>query len=213
MAGSPCELLRRSATVDSAGRLVRCLSPRSLACRSGERAAVRLQQPERAFLTWAKADPIYRHLYSSVPAAQAGPTLRPRFLNRRPGSSTRAGEAQGDAEHSLVTVEQVHLYTLGAAAWGGRARRCPGRANHQDPVTPPNLPGGKPDSGPPLGRISEADGHGRDRLGAARRNRTERRGSASAEHRAPREPSKQSWGNQPCPSAATSASSGGCSGS
>jgi hypothetical protein len=41
MAGSPCELLRRSATVDSAGRLVRCLSPRSLACRSGERAAVR----------------------------------------------------------------------------------------------------------------------------------------------------------------------------
>ena len=31
---------------------------------------------------------------------------------------------------------------------------CPrsGRANHQDPVTPPNLPGGKPGSGPPPGR-------------------------------------------------------------
>jgi hypothetical protein len=31
--------------------------------------------------------------------------------------------AQGDAEHSLVTVERVHLYALGAAAWGkGRPR-------------------------------------------------------------------------------------------
>ncbi len=26
--------------------------------------------------------------------------------------------AQGDAEHSLVTVERVHLYALGVAAWG-----------------------------------------------------------------------------------------------
>ena len=28
------------------------------------------------------------------------------------------GVAQGDAEHSLVTVEPVHLCALGAAAWG-----------------------------------------------------------------------------------------------
>jgi len=80
MAGSPCELLRRSATAVSAGRLVRCLSPRSLAYRSGERAAVHLQQPERAF-DMGEGRPIYRHLYSSVPTAQAGPTLRPMFLN------------------------------------------------------------------------------------------------------------------------------------
>ena len=26
--------------------------------------------------------------------------------------------AQGDAEHSLVTVERIHLYGPGAAAWG-----------------------------------------------------------------------------------------------
>jgi hypothetical protein len=25
---------------------------------------------------------------------------------------------QGDAEHFLLTAEQVHLYALGAAAWG-----------------------------------------------------------------------------------------------
>jgi len=30
--------------------------------------------------------------------------------------------------------------------------RCSGRADHQDPVMPPNLPGGKPGSGPPFGR-------------------------------------------------------------
>jgi hypothetical protein len=32
--------------------------------------------------------------------------------------SGAARRAQGDAEHSLVTVERVHLYALGAAAWG-----------------------------------------------------------------------------------------------
>lgn len=124
MAGSPCELLRRSATVDSVGRLVRCPSPRSLACRSGERAAVRLQQPERAFLTWAKADPIYRHLYSSVPAAQAGPTLRPRFLN----SSARLVDAgrRGPGRCRTFpghrgTGSSVHARRRGLG--GGRARR------------------------------------------------------------------------------------------
>jgi hypothetical protein len=30
--------------------------------------------------------------------------------------------------------------------------RYSGRANHHDPVTPPNLPDGKPGSGPPPGR-------------------------------------------------------------
>jgi hypothetical protein len=44
------------------------------------------------------------------------------------------------------------------AVRGRSVLRCSGLANHQDPVTPPNLPGGKPGSGPPLGRkFSEAD--------------------------------------------------------
>jgi acetyl esterase/lipase len=34
----------------------------------------------------------------------------------------------------------------------GIAEARSGRANHRDPVTPPNLPGGKPGSGPPPGR-------------------------------------------------------------
>jgi hypothetical protein len=100
-----------------------------------------------------------------------------------------ADVAQGDAEHSLVTVERVHLYALGAAAWGKAIRgrsvlRCSGRANHQDPVTPPNLPGGKPGSGPPLGRnFQKRIDMGETAWGAARRNRTEGRSSVSIEQR------------------------------
>jgi hypothetical protein len=232
------------------------------------------------------------------------PTLRPMFLTRRPGSSTRAGEAQGVAEHSLVTVERVHLYALGAAAWGrpcsataGRSSprastatrsygcnrcqwtptegvvadrfarpdlvlragtgtatgrptlcataanrhsqpacspypgrwqrlagtsaytavrrrsvlRCSGRANHQDPVMSPNLPGGKPGSGPPFGRkIQKRSDMGETAWGAARRNRTEGRSSVSTEQRGNLE---AILGQSALPPAATSASSGGCSGS
>jgi EmrB/QacA subfamily drug resistance transporter len=44
------------------------------------------------------------------------------------------------------------------AVRGRSVLRCPGPANHQDPVTPPHLPGGKPGSGPPPGRkFSAAD--------------------------------------------------------
>jgi len=65
--------------------------------------------------------------------------------------------------------------------------RCSGRANHQDPVTLPNLPGGKPGSGPPFGRkIQKRIDMGETAWGAAGRNRTE--GEILREHRAAREP-------------------------
>jgi hypothetical protein len=62
--------------------------------------------------------------------------------------------------------------------------RCSGRVNHQDPVMPPNLPGGKPGSGPPFGRkIQKRIDMGETAWGAARRNRTEGRSSVSTEQR------------------------------
>ena len=41
--------------------------------------------------------------------------------------------------------------STGTAVRGRPVLRCSGRANYQDPVTPSNLPGGKPASGPPPG--------------------------------------------------------------
>ena len=52
---------------------------------------------------------------------------------------------------------------------------------------PPNLPGGKPGSGPPFGRkIQKRIDMGETAWGAARRNRTEGRSSVSTEQREPR---------------------------
>jgi hypothetical protein len=53
---------------------------------------------------------------------------------------------------------------------------------------PPNLPGGKPGSGPPFGRkIQKRIDMGETAWGAARRNRTEGRSSVSTEQRENRE--------------------------
>ena len=61
--------------------------------------------------------------------------------------------------------------STGTAVRGRPILRCSGRANHQDPVTPPNLPGGKPGSGPPLGRkLQKRIDMGETAWGAARRN-------------------------------------------
>jgi len=67
-------------------------------------------------------------------------------------------------EH-VVRIGQVQAKQLLAGRWqrlagtstgpavrGRPVLRCSGRANYQDPVTPSNLPGGKPGSGPPPGR-------------------------------------------------------------
>ncbi len=93
--------------------------------------------------------------------------------------------AAGSTARSPLTSRQTWPRAMPNIPWS--VLRCSGRANHQDPVTPPNLPGGKPGSGAPLGRkFAEADGHGRDRLGCrqAKSNRRE----ILREHRAAREP-------------------------
>jgi hypothetical protein len=302
MAGSPCELPRRSATAVSAGRLGSLPEPAFPGLSQRRAGNCPSAATRTSVLTWAKADPIYRHLYSSVPTAQAGPTLRPMFLSssarlvdagrrgpgrcrtfpghRGTGSSVRArrrglGEAvlgdggtiitQGFDRYPVVRMQSVPVDahgrcrsrpvrssrsspeggtgtatgrpTLCATAanrhsqpacspYPGRWQRlagtsaytavrrrsvlrCSGRANHQDPVMSPNLPGGKPGSGPPFGRkIQKRSDMGETAWGAARRNRTEGRSSVSTEQRGNLE---AILGQSALPPAATSASSGGCS--
>jgi epsilon-lactone hydrolase len=75
--------------------------------------------------------------------------------------------------------------TSTCTAVGGRSvLRCPGPANHHDPVTPPHLPGGKPGSGPPPGRkFQQQIGMGEPAWGAAGRIPSEGRSSVSTEQR------------------------------
>src|SRR4029077_7618241 len=148
----PCELLRRSASVGWFAALARVSW--LVAAASGQ-LSICSNQNER--LTWAKADPIYRHLYSSVPTAQAGPTLRAHVL-KLVGQARRRGQARPRAMPNIPWPprKQVHLYALGAAAWGGRGRRR--RDDHHPGLRP--LPGRADaigDSGPP-GTVVEATG-------------------------------------------------------
>src|SRR5438552_7543015 len=77
-----------------------------------------------------------------VPAAGPAPAAI-----KLPGSvtGTRSSAVQRDGKRLAGT-------STGPAVRGRPVLRCSGPANHRDPVTPPNLPGGKPGSGPPPGR-------------------------------------------------------------
>src|SRR6266704_166405 len=67
---------------------------------------------------------------------------------------------------------------------GRSGLRCSGRANHQDQVTPPHLPGGKPGSGPPPGReFQQWIDMGEPARERCQTNPTEGRSSVSTEQR------------------------------
>src|SRR4029077_11882220 len=101
----PCELLRRSASVGWFAALARVSW--LVAAASGQ-LSICSNQNER--LTWAKADPIYRHLYSSVPTAQAGPTLRAHVL-KLVGQARRRGQAEptGQPNNPRPTRNEGHV--------------------------------------------------------------------------------------------------------
>jgi hypothetical protein len=140
-------------------------------------------------------------LRAGTGTATGRPTLCTTAANRhsRPACSPYPGRWQRLAGTSAC-----------AAVRGRSVLRCSGRANHQDPVTPPNLPGGKPDSGPPLGRIFRS-GWTWARPPGVPPGEIEPKGEprASSSERT----LEAILGSQPCPSVATSASSDGCSGS
>jgi epsilon-lactone hydrolase len=75
--------------------------------------------------------------------------------------------------------------TSTCTAVGGRSvLRCPGPANHQDPVTTSHLPGGKPGSGPPPGRkVQQWIDRGEPARERCRANSTRRETSVSTEQR------------------------------
>ena len=64
-------------------------------------------------------------------------------LNPRRGRAVPKG--------GLRPVTESHRAPWPRRPTGRSGLRCSGRANHQDQVTPPHLPGGKPGSGPPPG--------------------------------------------------------------
>jgi hypothetical protein len=69
----------------------------------------------------------------------------------RPGRSAQALSPARPAAQSRRWQRLAGTITC-TAVRGRPVLRCSGRANHHDPVTPSNLPGGKPGSGPPPGR-------------------------------------------------------------
>jgi hypothetical protein len=78
---------------------------------------------------------------TSTPASRCG----------RPGRSAQALSPARAAAQSRRWQRLAGTITY-TAVRGRPVLRCSVRANHHDPVTPSNLPGGKPGSGPPPGR-------------------------------------------------------------
>jgi hypothetical protein len=68
----------------------------------------------------------------------------------RPGRSAQALSPVRGAMQSRATAKRPATGTC-TPVHGRSGLRCSGRANHQDQVTPPHLPGGKPGGGPPPG--------------------------------------------------------------
>jgi monoterpene epsilon-lactone hydrolase len=99
-------------------------------------------------------------------------TLMPRFGRHvRRGLARRGRRLRHRRRHQALTrLALAHGYDGS------------GRANHRDPVMPPNLPGGKPGSSPPAGgKFQQRTGMGEPPGGAARPTPTEGRSSVSTE--------------------------------
>ena len=79
---------------------------------------------------------------------------RPCFIDGVVHVSARPGiePAGGMAAYSASKDALVHLTGAMRGEYRSADGRCSGRANHQDPVTPPHRPGGNPGSDPLAGR-------------------------------------------------------------